>query len=156
MVTTRSNLHTLIKHTMTWLTLEVTAEKKPGLRCQRGKRNVFSKCCSGSRLCFEAAELDTIALLADTWDNDLDPGVRARVQAKVQTYLSFGKQKGKGEGKGKGKFPACPSCSQVQERRLTAKTECRACGRKRHWAQDRECAMSHPVCLQQPRRIQLV
>ena len=36
---------------------------------------------------FEAAELDAIALLADTWDNGLDTEVSA------QAYLSFGKEK---------------------------------------------------------------
>ena len=42
---------------------------------------------------FEAAELDAIALLADTWKDDLDPEVSAqRVQANVQTDLSFGKK----------------------------------------------------------------
>ena len=39
---------------------------------------------------FEAAELDAIALLADTWDNDLDPEVNAQlVQANVRSYLPF-------------------------------------------------------------------
>ena len=37
---------------------------------------------------FEAAELDANALLADTWDNDLDPEVSARL-----VHLSFGKKK---------------------------------------------------------------
>ena len=38
----------------------------------------------------EATELDAIALLADTWDNDLDPEVTAQlVQANVQAYLSL-------------------------------------------------------------------
>ena len=55
---------------------------------------------------FEAAELDAIALLADTWDNDLDPEVSAQlVQANVQAHLSFGKEKGKGKAKGKHKLP---------------------------------------------------
>ena len=45
---------------------------------------------------FEAAELDAIALLADTWDGDLDPEVSAQVvQASAQAYLSVGKEKGK-------------------------------------------------------------
>ena len=44
---------------------------------------------------FGAAELDASALLADAWDNDLDPEVSAQlVQAKVQAYLSFRKEKG--------------------------------------------------------------
>ena len=53
---------------------------------------------------FEAGELDAIALLADTWDNDLDPDVGAQlVQPNVRAHLSFGKEKGKSQGKGK--FP---------------------------------------------------
>ena len=99
---------------------------------------------------FEAPELDAIALLADTWDNDLDPEVSAElVQASAQACLSFGKEKGKGKGKGKkkGRYPVRPSHLSVEGRRrrlkeLKAKTECRACGRKGHWAHDRECAMS--------------
>ena len=40
--------------------------------------------------------MDTIALLADTWENDLDHEVSAQlVQASVQAYLSFGHEKGK-------------------------------------------------------------
>ena len=36
---------------------------------------------------FEAARLDTIAFLAGTWDNDLDPEVSAQlVQASAQAY----------------------------------------------------------------------
>ena len=95
---------------------------------------------------FEAAELDAIVLLADTWDDDLDPELSAQlVQASAQAYLSFGKEKGK--GKGKGRYPVRPSHLSLEDRRrrlkeLKAKTECRACGRKGHWANDRECAMS--------------
>ena len=45
-----------------------------------------------------------MALLADTWNDDLDPEVSAQlVQASAQAYLSFGKDKGKAKGKGKGK-----------------------------------------------------
>ena len=41
---------------------------------------------------FEAAELDAIALLADTWDNDLDPEVSAQlVQANAQAYFCLRK-----------------------------------------------------------------
>ena len=86
----------------------------------------------------EAAELDAIALLADTWDIDLHPEVSAQlVQASVQAYLSFGKEKGEGKGKGesKGRYPVGPSHLSLEDRRrrlreLKAKTECRACGRK--------------------------
>ena len=53
---------------------------------------------------FEAPELDAIALLADTWNDDLDPEVSAQlVHASAQDYLSFGKEKGKGTGKAKAK-----------------------------------------------------
>ena len=44
----------------------------------------------------EAAELDAIALLADTWDDDLDREVDAQLaQVSAQAYLSFGKEKEK-------------------------------------------------------------
>ena len=47
---------------------------------------------------------EAIALLADTWNDDLDPEVSAQmVQVSVQAYLCFGKHKGKGKSKGKGK-----------------------------------------------------
>ena len=71
---------------MTWLTLEVTAEKKPwtALSTRKTKRFLQMLLSITSR----SAELDTIALLADTWDNDLDPGVSAQmVQAKVRTFV---------------------------------------------------------------------
>ena len=41
---------------------------------------------------FEAAELDAIALLADTWDDNLDPDVSAQL---VHSLPSFGKDKRK-------------------------------------------------------------
>ena len=100
----------------------------------------------------EAAELDAIALLADKWSDDLDPEVSAQlVQASAQAYPSFGKERGKGKGKSKGKgdgkYPVHPSHLSLEDRRrrlkeLKADTECRACGRKGHWAIDRECGMS--------------
>ena len=88
----------------------------------------------------EAGELDAIALLADTWDNNLDPEVSAQlVQANVQAYLSFGKETGISEckGKSKGRYPVRPSQLSLEDRRrrsreLKAKTECRACGRMSH------------------------
>ena len=94
---------------------------------------------------FEAAELDQIALLADTWNNGLDPEVSAQlVQASVQAYCSFVKDKGKdkSKGKGKGKFLGRPSRLSLEDRRqrlkeLKAKNECHACGRKGQWAHDR-------------------
>ena len=99
---------------------------------------------------YEAAGLDAIALLADTWDVDLDPEVSAQlVQDNVQAFLSLGKEKGKGKGKGKskGRYPVRPSHLSLEGRRrrlreLKARIECRACGRKGHWAHVRECAMS--------------
>ena len=46
-----------------------------------------------------------------------------------------------------GRDPVSPSHLSLEDRRrrlkeLKAKTECRACGGKGHWAHDRECAMS--------------
>ena len=42
---------------------------------------------------FEATELDAIAFLAGSWNNDIDPEVSAQlVQANVQAYHSFGKE----------------------------------------------------------------
>ena len=60
------------------------------------ENDTFSSCVALDDVTvFEAAELDAIALLADTWDNDLDPDVSAQlVQASAQAYLSFGKEKG--------------------------------------------------------------
>ena len=53
---------------------------------------------------FEAVESDAIALLADTWNDDLDPEVSAQlVQSSAQAYFSVGKDKGKGKRKAKGK-----------------------------------------------------
>ena len=78
---------------------------------------------------FEAAELDAIALLADTWNDDLHPVVSAQlVQANAQAYLSFGKEKGKGKGKakgkGKGRYSVCPSHLSLEGRRKsTERTE---------------------------------
>ena len=64
---------------------------------------------------FEAAELDAIALLADTWDNDLDPEVSAQpVQANAQAYLSAGKEEG-------GTFPVRPSHLPLEDRRRRLK-----------------------------------
>ena len=87
--------------------------------------------------------MDAIALLADTWDNDLDPEMSA------QAYLTFGKDKGtrKGKAKVKGRYPVRPSHLSLEDRRrrlreLKAKTECRACGLEGHRANDLECAMS--------------
>ena len=43
---------------------------------------------------FETAELDAIALLTGTWDDDVDPEVSLQlVQASVRAYLSFGRKK---------------------------------------------------------------
>ena len=50
---------------------------------------------------FQAVDLDAVALLADTWNDDLDPEVSAQlVQASAQAYFSFAKEKGQGKGKG--------------------------------------------------------
>ena len=107
--------------------------------------DTFSPCVALDDITvFEAAELGAIALLADTWDDDLDPEASAQlVQVSAQAYFSFGKEKGRGKGKakgmgkgkGKGRYLVCPSHLSLEDRRrrlkeLKAKTECRACGRK--------------------------
>ena len=69
---------------------------------------------------FEAAELDAIALLADTWTDDLDPELSAQlVQASAPAYFSYGKEKvkGKGKSKGKGRYPVRPSHLSWEGRR---------------------------------------
>ena len=100
---------------------------------------------------YEAAALEAIVLLADTWNDDLDPEASAQfVQASAPAYLTYGKDRGKGKGKrtrkGKGRYPVRPSHLSLEDRRrlgeLKAETECRACGRNGHWANDHECAMS--------------
>ena len=64
--------------------------------------------------------LDAITLLADIWDNDLDPEVSAQL-----VYLSFGKENGKGKGKvkgkGKGKFNVRQSRLSLEGRRQRLK-----------------------------------
>ena len=59
------------------------------------KMTRFSSCVALDDVTvFEAAELDAIALLADTWNADLDPEASAQLlQVTVQAYLSFGKEK---------------------------------------------------------------
>ena len=95
---------------------------------------------------FEAAELDAITLLADTWNDDLDPEVSAQlVQASAQAYFSCGRRKGKEKVKAKAKARADICRWRTVDdgwKNLKAKAECGACGRKGHWANDRECAMS--------------
>ena len=149
MMKTGLNPQMPIKHTTIRLTLEVTTEKR--LWTMMMENDTFSSHVPLDDVTvFEAAELDAIALLADTWNDDLDTHVSAQlVQANVQAHLSFGKEKGKGEGKGKskGKYPVRPSLLSLEDRRrrlseLKAKTEYRACGRMGHWAHHRECAMS--------------
>ena len=73
------------------------------------------------------------------------------IQSSAQASFSVGKEKGKGKGKAKGKGKGRHTCSTVTSvvggpsttiERTEGKTECRACGRKGHWANDRESAMS--------------
>ena len=87
----------LIEHITTRLTLELTSEKKLWTAPTTRKNDTFSSYVALDDVSVSgAAELDAIAaLLADAWDNDLDPKVSAQlVQAKVQAYLSFRKEKG--------------------------------------------------------------
>eukprot|EP00974_Lingulodinium_polyedra_P052436 5044948-Lingulodinium_polyedra.AAC.1 len=57
---------------------------------------------------------------------------------------------GSGESKGKGKqrYPVRPSNLSIQDRpkkleELKARTTCKSCGRKGHWAGDAACSMKN-------------
>ena len=122
LTTTCRNTKMPIKLTTIRLTLAVTTEMK--LWTTMRKNDTFSTYVARDDVtAHEAAELDVIALLADTWDNDLDPEVSAQlVEATVlQAHLSFGKEQGKGKGKGKGKskgrYPVRPSHLSLEDRR---------------------------------------
>ena len=66
------NLQTPIKPTMTQLTLEVMTEKKLWTMMMTRENDTFSSHVALDDVTiFEAAELDAIALLADTWNDDL-------------------------------------------------------------------------------------
>ena len=59
---------------------------------------------------FGATELDAIALVAETWNDDLDPEVTAQlVQASAQAYLLSERTKenckGECKSKGNGRYP---------------------------------------------------
>ena len=82
------------------LNLTLTTEMKLWTTMMTRKRHVFCVLLWINVTFYETAELDAIALLDDTWDNDLDPEVSAQlVQASAQACLSFGKEKGIGKGK---------------------------------------------------------
>ena len=75
---------------------------------------------------FEAAELDAIALRADTWDDNLDPEVSAPlVQASAQAlflvWKGQRKRKGKKQKKGMGRYPVRPSHLSLEDRRRRLK-----------------------------------
>jgi hypothetical protein len=74
------------------------------------------------------------------------------IQDGTVAFAAFNKGKGKGKskgpmGKGKGgSYPVRPSNLSVEDRRkklqeLEAKTECKDCGRRGHWAGDNQCTM---------------
>ena len=90
---TRMNLHTPIKPTMTQLTAEAMTEKKFWTMM------MTKKLALDAVTAFEAVELDAIALLAETWRDNIDPvASRQLVQSSAQACLSFGKEKRKGKG----------------------------------------------------------
>ena len=74
-------------------------EEAPDYDDEDEENDTFSSCVALDDVSvFEAAELDAIALLADAWNDDLDPEASAQlVQASAQAYLSFEKDKGKGQ-----------------------------------------------------------
>ena len=115
--TTRLNKRILIEHTVTRLTLEVTAEKKFWAALSTRKHDTFSPYVALNDVStFEAARLDAHAPVADRQDNDLDGELAySWSKPKNEPHLPFGEEKGK--SKGKGKFPVRPSCSPLENRR---------------------------------------
>ena len=87
---------------------------------------------------FEAPELDAIALLADTRNDDLDPQLVQNWYKQAHKLILLSERKtaegkGKAKGKGKGRCSVRPSHLSLEDRRrlkeLKPKTECHACGR---------------------------
>ena len=85
------NPQTPIKPTTIQLTLEVTTGKKLWKMDDDEENDTFSSYVALDDVTvFEAAEFDANALLADTWDNDLDSEASAQlVRASAQAYLAF-------------------------------------------------------------------
>ena len=105
MLKTWMNLQTPIESTMPQLTLEAMTEKKLwSMYVACDEKDTFSSDVALDDVTvFEAAELDAIALLAVSWNDDLDPDVSAQlVQESAQAHFSLGKDKGKGKGKAQG------------------------------------------------------
>ena len=77
-----------IKPSMIWLTLG-SDDRKEALDDDDDEENdTFSSYVAlDCVIVYEAAELDAIALLADTWDTDFDPELSAQLQASAQAYL---------------------------------------------------------------------
>ena len=106
--TARSKQQMRIEHITIQLTLKARLAKKPWT-----DETFSSYITLDDASMIEAAELDVIALLADTWDNDLDPEINAQlVQANVRAYLPF-----EGKSKGEGKFPVRSSHLPLSDRR---------------------------------------
>ena len=77
-MTTRLNPQMPTKHTTILFTLEVTTEKKLWTVMNNEENDAFSSYVAlDDVMVLEAAELDAIALLFDTWDNDIDPEVHS-------------------------------------------------------------------------------
>ena len=95
--------------TTTQLTLGVTREKKLWTDNDDEENDTFSAhVCLDDVTFLEAAELDAIALLADTWDDDLDPEVSAQLVhnwCKSLPFFSEGEQE-KGKVKAKARARA--------------------------------------------------
>ena len=153
MMTTRLNPQTRTKLTTIQLTLEVTTKSKPWTSMMKEHDTFSSNVALHGVTAFEAAELDAIALLTDTWDKYLDPDRSAQltyswrsVGASERTCISvFGQRRRKRGREEQGKISGPPVAFVIggpRLKKLIAKTDWRACGRKGHWAHDRECAMS--------------
>ena len=83
----------------------------------------------------EAAELDAIALLADSGNDDFDLKLRTIGTSECACLPFFREGQRKSKGKGKGRYPVRPPHLSLEDRQrrlkeLKAKTECDVCGRQ--------------------------
>ena len=102
----------------------------------------------------EVSELESAAYIcsiSETSDDfeSLDADATAEyIQTQTIAFLAYkGKGKGRGKPSGGARYPIRPSNLSLQDRRkklaeLKAKTTCKLCGRKGHWAGDPGCSMS--------------
>ena len=144
-MTTRSNSQMLIKHTTTRVTLGVTSEKKLWTAMTTRKTTRFLQMLLWTTSLVWRQLNWTRLLFSLTHGTVILTQKSAHSWCKPMYKLTFPSERSR--VKGKGQSPVRPSCLPLEDRRqrlreLKAETECRACGRKGHWAHDLECAVS--------------